>query len=168
MANETNTLVTSEVTYDSAQPPAAEELLDFYRRQNHATTQSREKIERMIEATLCFVTARVDRDLIGFARGTTDGVRGHLVECKLDPRFQGPACITHTDGRIEHDTSGIARQMALRVIDSFRQHGVERVDVLAYETEEDFCRELGFVRARGVVPLYLKVADSAAPSADGQ
>ena len=143
------------IVYDSSAAPDPEDLLRFYSRQQHATTQSREKLQRMVEASFCFVTARKGGDLIGWARGTTDGVRGHLVECKLDPAYQGPACVTHTDGRIEHDAAGIAREMALRVIDAFRQHGVERVDVLAYGTEEDFCQELGFRRSRGVVAMYL-------------
>ncbi len=133
---------TSTITYDATMPPDPVELLGFYDRQQHATTQSSEKIERMIENSSCFVTARKGGELIGLARGVTDGVRGRLVECKLDPSFQGPACVTHTDGRIEHDEAGIAREMALRVIESFRDSGVERVDVFAYGTEQDFCEEL--------------------------
>jgi hypothetical protein len=146
---------TGGIVYDSCAAPDPTELLKFYARQQHATTQSEEKLQRMVEASVCFVTARKEGELIGWARGTTDGVRGQLVECKLDPAYQGPACVTHTDGRIEHDAAGIAREMALRVIDAFGQHGVERVDVLAYGTEEDFCQELGFKRSRGVVAMYL-------------
>ncbi len=148
------------IEYDSTAPPSPDELLVFYARQGHAITQSEEKVRRMIESTFCFVTARRAGELIGWARGTTDGVRGQLVECKLDPAYQGPACVTHTDGRIEHDTSGIAREMALRVIDSLRRQGVERVDVLAYGTEEDFCQELGFKRSRGLVPMHLNPGET--------
>lgn len=144
-----------DIVYDSCAPPNPQELLDFYTRQGHATTRSKDKLERMIDSTFCFVTARRGGELIGWARGTTDGVRGQLVECKLDPAWQGPACVTHTDGRIEHDTGGIAREMARRVIDAFRQQGVERVDVLAYGTEEDFCKELGFKRSTGLVAMQL-------------
>ena len=49
----------------------------------------------------------------------------------------------------------VSTEMALRVIDAFRQHGVERVDVLAYGTEEDFCEELGFKRSTGLVAMQL-------------
>ncbi len=153
----------SGIVYDSSAPPNPQELLAFYARQQHATTHSEEKLQHMIDMTLCFVTARKAGELIGWARGTSDGVRGQLVECKLDPAYQGPACVTHTDGRIEHDAAGIARQMALRVIDAFRQQGVERVDVLAYGTEEDFCEELGFKRSRGLVALQLNPVDAPAP-----
>ncbi|MHC4066065.1 MAG: hypothetical protein ACYSUQ_02365 [Planctomycetota bacterium] len=144
-----------DVVYDTSGDADPDELLRFYERQRHAITHSPEKLERMIESTFCFVAARTGGELIGLARGVTDGVRGQLVECKLDPSYQGPACITHTDGRIEHDAAGIAREMALRVIESFRRYGVERVDVLAYETEEDFCRELGFRRSAGLVALQM-------------
>ncbi len=155
---------TSTITYDSATPPNPVELLGFYDRQQHATTQSSEKIVRMIENSSCFVTARKGGELIGLARGVTDGVRGRLVECKLDPTFQGPACVTHTDGRIEHDEAGIAREMALRVIESFRDSGVERVDVFAYGTEQDFCEELGFKRSAGVVAMQLDTGQAPQPT----
>jgi hypothetical protein len=112
----------------------------------------------MIERTFCLVAARRDGELIGIARGTTDGVRGQLVECKLDPAFQGPGCVTRTDGRIEHDTEGIARALAERVISALRDYGVERIDVLAYGTEVDFCEELGFKKSGGLVPLVLELA----------
>ena len=153
------------IDYESTKKPDPDELLRFYDRQQHATTQSSQKIERMIENSSCFVTARKGGELIGLARGVSDGVRGRLVECKLDPSFQGPACVTHTDGRIEHDEAGIAREMALRVIDSFRDSGVERVDVFAYGTEQDFCEELGFRRSVGVVAMQLDTAQSPQPTA---
>lgn len=134
------------------------ELLAFYERQKHPTTHSLEKLQRMVDSTFCFVTARRGGQLIGIARGVTDGVRGQLMECKLDPAFQGPGCITRIDGRIEHDKEGIAHGMAVRVIDALRDYGVERIDVLAYGTEVDFCEELGFKKAGGLVPLVLDTA----------
>ncbi len=145
----------SEVEYDASGSPDPTELLAFYGRQNHATTQSLDKLQSMVDASFCFVVARRGGEMIGLARGITDGVRGHLVECKLDPSCQGPACVTHTDGRIEHDTAGIAREMAQRVIAGFRERGVERVDVLAHETEVDFCAELGFKKAAGLMVMKL-------------
>ncbi|HUU85950.1 MAG TPA: hypothetical protein VM243_20835 [Phycisphaerae bacterium] len=154
----------SRIQYDSATMPEASELRRFYDRQHHATTNSEEKLQAMMSRTFCLVTARKEGEIIGLARGVTDGLRGQLVECKLDPAFQGPACVTHTDGRIEHDSAGIAREMALRVIDAFRRAGVERVDVMAYGTEVDFCEELGFKRTPGVVALQLNPADAPTPS----
>jgi len=133
--------------------PDPQELVAFYERQGHPTTHSREKLLRMIDNTHCFVAARQDGELIGLARGVTDGLWGRLLECKLDPAFQGPGCVTRTDGRIEHDTAGIAREMALLVMDALRKAGVERVDVVAYGTEVDFCEELGFKKVRGMVGL---------------
>jgi len=152
-----------DIQYQTSGVCDPQELLAFYQRQQHATTQSLEKLKGMCDRTLCFVTARKDGELIGLARGVTDGVRGQLVECKLDPAFQGPACVTHIDGRIEHDSAGIAREMALRVLDSFRQHGVERVDVVAYGTEVDFCEELGFKRSAGLVAMHLDPRDAPPP-----
>lgn len=137
-----------------AQPDAAE-LRKFYERQNHETTHSLGKLQRMIDDTYCCVTARCDGELIGFARGVSDGLWGRLAECKLDPKHQGPACVTRTDGRIEHDSEGIAREMARRVIAAMRDHGVERVDALAYGTEVDFCSELGFRKMGGVDAMEL-------------
>ncbi len=132
-----------------------DELLEFYRRQKHPTTEERGKLQMMMENTFCFVTARRDGELIGFARGVTDGLWGRLAECKLDPSCQGPACVTKTDGRIEHDSDGIAAEMALRVIKALRDYGVERIDALAYGTETDFCEELGFRKIRGVTAMEL-------------
>lgn len=153
------------IEYDTSGVREIQELIDFYERQQHAVTQSEEKLQQMLDSTLCFVTARKGGELIGLARGVTDGIRGQLVECKLDPSCQGPACVTHTDGRIEHDSAGIAREMALRVLDAFRQHGVERVDVVAYGTEVDFCEELGFRRSGGLVAMHLDPKDAPSPSA---
>ena len=130
----------------------------FYERQGHPTTHVREKLERMMDNTFCFVVARHRGELIGLARGVTDGLWGRLAECKLDPTCQGPACITRTDGRIEHDSAGIAREMAMLVIQALQGFGVERIDVLAYGTGEDFCEELGFKKMGGVVPMELTIA----------
>ena len=46
-------------------------------------------------------------------------------------------------------------ELGRRVLDCFREMGVEKVEVLAHGTEEDFCAELGFKRARGVVAMQL-------------
>ena len=144
------------IVYELATKIEPEELLAFYQKQKHSTTHSPEKLQYMVDSTCCFVTARQQGELIGIARGITDGVRGQLVECKLDPAFQGPGCITRIDGRIEHDSEGIAKEMALRVIDALRDSGVERIDVLAYGTEVDFCEELGFKKAGGIVLLVME------------
>jgi predicted N-acetyltransferase YhbS len=131
------------------------ELMDFYQRQCQLPAGSVEKLRRMVECSCCFVTARDGGRLIGVARGVTDGLRGYLAECKLDPAYQGPAAVTRTDGRIEHDERGIGREMAMRVLETLRDLGVERIDVTAHGTEEDFCTELGFRKVRGAVAMHL-------------
>ncbi len=146
---------TTEVQFDTEAKVDPAELLEFYQRQRHGTTTAIDKLERMIASSFCFVTARQDGKLIGIARGVTDGVRGQIVDCKLDPACQGPGCVTRVDGRIEHDSAGIALEMARRVIQSLQQAGVERIDVVAYPTEVDFCEDLGFRRVPGLVPLSL-------------
>ena len=151
----------SRTKYETVDTIEVSELAEFYARQDHRTTTSNEKLGRMVEASFCLVTAREEGRLIGIARGVTDGVRGQLVECKLDPTHQGPGAVTHTDGRIEHDREGIARELASRVIEALGAHGVERIDVLAYGTEVDFCEELGFKRVGGMVPLQLEVSAGA-------
>lgn len=142
-----------EIELDASGKPSADELMAFYARHDPGTARSSDKIRKMIDATFCFVTARKDGELIGFARGVTDGLWGRVAECKLDPHYQGPACITRKAGRIEHDSAGIARKLAEHVIDSLLRHGVERIDAIAYGTEVDFCEELGFRKMRGVVAM---------------
>ena len=154
--------VFEDIEFETMAKPDPQELFAFYARQRHETTQSREKLRRMMDNTFCFVTARRQGELIGLARGVTDGLWGRLAECKLDPAYQGPACVTRKDGRIEHDSAGIAREMACRVIEALRQFGVERIDALAYGTEEDFCEELGFKKLRGLVAMELP-ADAPLP-----
>lgn len=144
-----------DLILDSVNRPSADELLAFYARHGHRTTSSREKIARMIESTFVFVSARRNGELVGFARGVTDGLWGRVIECKLDPALQGPAFVSRTGARIEHDSNEIARDMALQVIDALRRHGVETIDAQAYGTEVDFCEELGFKKIRGVVALSL-------------
>ena len=144
----------------------AGELLAFYRRQQHAPGLSREKVQRMLDNTFCLVVARRNEELIGLARAVTDGLWGRLAECKLDPIYQGPACVTRKEGRIEHDSGGIAREMARLAIEALREFGVERIDAVAYGTEVDFCEELGFKKQRGAVALALPShAPSPAPLA---
>lgn len=152
-----------EVEFETMAEPEPKELLAFYERQHHPTTHARDKLQRMMDNTFCFVTARYNGELIGIARGVADGLCGWLAECKLDPAYQGPACVTKTDGRIEHDSAGIATAMAHRVIAALRDYGVERIETLAYGTEVDFCEELGFRKIRGVVPMELPNDVSLAP-----
>ena len=156
VAPKTETTVMFEgVEFEMMTRPDPDELLDFYRRQQHSATDDREKLQRMLDNTFCFVAARRNGELIGLARGVTDGLWGRLAECKLDPAYQGPACVTKTDGRIEHDSAGIAREMAIMVIESLRRYGVEHIRVLAYGTEVDFCEELGFKHIPGAVAMEL-------------
>jgi len=154
--------VFEDIEYETMASLDPQELLSFYTRQNSEITRSRDKLKRMMDNTFCFVTARRNGELIGLARGVTDGLQGRLAECKLDPTYQGPACVTRKDGRIEHDSAGIAREMACRVIEALRKFGVERIDALVYGTEVDFCEELGFRKWRGLVAMEL-TADAPLP-----
>jgi len=144
-----------DIKFEVQAKPDPKELLAFFQKQHHEVTHSPQKLQRMVDNAFCCVTARRGGELIGFARGVTDGVWGRLADCKLDPAFQGPACVTRTDGRIEHDADGIAKEMACLVIDALRAYGVERIEALAYGTEVDFCEELGFSKISGMVPLSL-------------
>lgn len=146
-----------QVEYELVGPEDVDvgELLEFYRSQRHCLTTSAEKIREMLERSHCVVIARDRGRLIGIARGITDGIRAYLAECKLDPAYQGPAAVTRTEGRIEHDEYGIARELATRVLRHLWEVGVERVDVIAHGTEEDFCRDLGFRPVRGAVTMQL-------------
>lgn len=154
--------VIEEIEFETMAKLDPQELLAFYTRQNSEITRSREKLKRMMDNTFCFVSARRNGELIGLARGVTDGLQGRLAECKLDPAYQGPACVTRKDGRIEHDSAGIAREMACRIIEALRQYGVERIDALVHGTEVDFCEELGFRKWRGLVAMELS-ADAPLP-----
>jgi hypothetical protein len=147
--------VLNDITFETMTAPDPSELLGFYQRQRHQTTHEAEKLKRMIDNTFCFVTARRNGEMVGMARGVTDGLIGWLAECKLDPAYQGPACVTRTDGRIEHDTYGIATEMARRVIEALRAFGVERIGAIAHGTEVDFCEDMGFRKMRGAVALEL-------------
>lgn len=151
-----------DIEVERVAKPDVEELIEFYRRQNHATTNDREKLMSMLDNTFCFVAARRGKELVGVARGVTDGLWGRLAECKLDPSCQGPACVTKKGGRIEHDASGVAKRMASLVIEALFDFGIERIDAIAYGTEVDFCEELGFKALRGVVAMEL-VNEAKAP-----
>ena len=133
-----------------------EELREFYMAQGHNAPEMPEKLAQLVRNSVCFVTARTDDGrLIGIARGISDGVRGYLTECKLDPAYQGPAAVTARDGRVEHDQYRIARSMAERVLSALIELGCERIDVSAYGTEVDFCEELGFKKNSGQVAMTL-------------
>lgn len=146
-----------KIVYESTGKPSVHELLEFYTRLRTSSSAEGEGVQKMIDNTFCFVTARHEGELVGFARGMVAGTWGRLAECKLDPAYQGPACLTRTDGRVEHDALGIAREMARRVVETLHSHGAERIEALAHGTEVDFCEELGFRRMRGLVALELPV-----------
>lgn len=145
-----------QVEYELVGPDGldAGELLDFYHRQQ-CVGMSAEKVQELLGRSQCVAIARDAGKLIGIARGISDGLRGYLTECKLDPAYQGPAAVTRTEGRIEHDESGIARELALRILESLKAGGAERIDVIAHGTEEDFCRELGFRPIRGTLVMQM-------------
>ena len=148
-----------EVSYGTVADVSAEELAEFYRELKHDIAAQPAQIEKMMANSVAFVTARHNNKLVGIARGVCDGLRGYLTECKLDASFQGPGAVTRTDGRIEHDTYGIAKEMARRVLQAMVEAGVRRIDVLAWGTEVDFCEELGFKRRGGLVGLTMMAGD---------
>ncbi len=150
------------IAYGTVEDTNPRELTRFYERLRHDIVAQPTQIEKMMAASAAFVTARRDGELIGIARGVSDGLRGYLTECKLDPAYQGPAAVTGMDGRIEHDERGIAAEMARRVLDAMVAAGVRRIDVLAWGTEVDFCEELGFKRQGGLVGLTMQAKNQAA------
>jgi ribosomal protein S18 acetylase RimI-like enzyme len=153
------------VSYECGSAVKPAELADFYRRLQLAAPAA-EKLGALIKNSAAIVIARADGQLIGMARGVTDGVRGYLTECKLDPLYQGPGAVTRKDGRIEHDSYGIAAELARRVIDRLRAAGAGQIDVVAWGTEVDFLEELGFKRHGGLVGLSLRT-EANAPAAAG-
>ncbi|MFQ5805700.1 MAG: hypothetical protein ACE5I3_04535 [Phycisphaerae bacterium] len=159
MTEQTDSLKVTYGTVEDTNPP---ELAQFYQRLHHNIAAQPAQIEKMMANSVAFVTARRDGKLIGIARGLCDGLRGYLTECKLDPAYQGPAAVTRTDGRIEHDQHGIAAEMARRVLSAMVAAGVRRIDVLAWGTEVDFCEELGFKRQGGLVGLTMRAEGQAA------
>jgi len=151
--------MSEEITFEVVERIDINELKAFYDAQGSVMPQSVDKLSKMVDNSVCFVTARdPESRLVGIARGVADGVRGYLTECKLDPSRQGPAAVTHIDGRIEHDQFNIAKEMAERVINALADLGCERIDAAAYGTEVDFCEELGFKRVAGIVPMSLDVS----------
>ncbi len=159
----------SDVVYGSGADVTPAELSAFYAQVRHDIAAQAQQIEKMLANSAVFVTARTGGKLIGFARGVCDGLRGYLTECKLDPVFQGPAAVTRMDGRIEHDTNGIALEMARRVLDKMFADGICRVDVVAWGTEVDFLEELGFQRQGGLVGMTMRAAKApAAPAGPSQ
>jgi hypothetical protein len=154
-------IVRTDIEFGVVKQIDVNELKAFYSAQGSMMPQSIDKLTTMVDKSVCFVTAREKNGgkLLGIARGVADGVRGYLTECKLDPSCQGPGAVTHVDGRIEHDQFNIAKEMAGRVIESLAKLGCERVDAAAYGTEVDFCEELGFKKAVGIVPMSLNLAD---------
>lgn len=151
----------SDIEFEAVKQIDVNDLRAFYSAQGSMLPQSIDKLTTMVDKSVCFVTAREKSSgrLLGIARGLADGVRGYLTECKLDPSCQGPGAVTHVDGRIEHDQFNIAKEMAMRVIESLAKMGCERVDAAAYGTEVDFCEELGFKRTVGIVPMSLSLTD---------
>lgn len=150
--------MSEDITFEVVEKIDINELKAFYDAQGSVMPQSVDKLSKMVDNSVCFVTARDPGGrVVGIARGVADGVRGYLTECKLDPARQGPGAVTHIDGRIEHDQFGIAKEMAERVIKALADLGCERIDVAAYGTEVDFCEELGFKRAAGLVPMSLEI-----------
>ena len=147
------------VAYGNKADTSPQELAEFYARMKHRIAARPEQIRQMLDNSSAFVTARVDGKLVGIARGLCDGLRGYLTECKLDPQHQGPAAVTRTDGRIEHDTDGIACEMAQRVLEKMYADGIQRVDVLAWGTEVDFLEDLGFQRQGGLVGMTMRAGE---------
>ena len=149
-----------EIQYGDAKSLRPDELLAFYRAVEVSLAPTSEQTARMLQDSDVVVTARTEGRLIGVARGVCDGVRGFFTECKLSPTFQGPAAVTRTDGRIEHDAHGIAKEMATRVIADLKKLGAQRIDALAWNTEVDFLSELGFRKPGGLVGMSLPTTTS--------
>ncbi len=154
----------AEIVYKTDKQLSPDELVEFYQRLEHDIAAQPAQLRKMMENSTVFVSAYENGRLIGIARGLSDGLRGFLTECKLDPAYQGPAAVTRKDGRIEHDTHGIATELARRVLDAMYADGVQRVDAVAYGTEVDFCEELGFKQARGLVGVSMRAEDWAVSS----
>lgn len=153
------------IEYSTGAAVTAEELTAFYTRINHDIAAQPDQIRKMIEESAVSVVARQDGELVGIARGISDVLRGYLTECKLVPECQGPAAVTKKDGRIEHDSHGIAAEMARRVIEELCNRGAQRIDVVAWNTEMDFLADLGFKKQGGFVGMTLNPAHCSAASA---
>lgn len=152
----------SQITYGTAADVSRDEVAEFFARIEPGGQPGPRQLEALLENSAAFVTARADGRLVGIARGITDGLHGYFTDCKLDPAYQGPAAISHSGGRIEDDTYGIAAEMSRRVLEQLAEGGAMRVDVIAWGTEVDFLESLGFKRQGGLVGLTLRPGAAAA------
>jgi hypothetical protein len=136
-----------EAIIDVNGPLEPGELYRFYQRNDICEAQYGQEIsERVLAHPSIYVTARIDNELIGFARALFDGLTADIMEFCLDLRYQNAN--TFENGCfIQSDPHGIARRMGLALFKELRRRGCHFFSALVYGIEND--GELDFYRSFG-------------------
>ena len=120
------------IDYSSTSPVTARELTHLFSQTDWAANRSPSGLEHMLNHTPCFVSARSEGQLVGFARALSDGVYRALIE----------------DVIVEESYRGRGVGAALvRLLLKEHLNAVEEVSLGCTEENVVFYEKLGFERA---------------------
>lgn len=141
----------SDPTISVNPPITPAQLFAFYER-NHICEAGfgPDVAARVLQHTALCVAAFRGDELVGLARATFDGLSAQVMELSLDLELQGSPG-RHANGSLmEHDGSGVGRQLGTRMIDELRRMGATFISVsIVGGCEEPFYESLGFCENTG-------------------
>lgn len=136
----------------SINPPITPaQLFAFYQRNQICEVGfGPEVAARVLEHSALCVAAFRGEQLVGLARATFDGLSAQVMELSLDLELQGPAG-QHANGSLmEHDRSGVGRELGGRLIEELRRMGATFISMsIVAGCEEPFYESLGFCENTG-------------------
>ena len=135
----------------------ANELFTFYEKNNICEVGfGKETASRILKYPHLIVAAFAEKDLIGLARATFDGLTAHIMEFSLDTRYQGDN-LKHTNGSlIESDKSGVGRLLSEKLLHELKAMGAFFItSYIVAHCEEFFYQSIGFSENKGHLVYHI-------------
>lgn len=146
-----------DVTIEVNPPLTAEQLFDFYERNDVCEVSlGKETAAKILKHPHLIVAAFRNEELVGLVRATDDGLAAHIMEFSVDLRFQGSGGKYRNGSLIEEDSSGLGIKLGRRLLSELFAKGVTFITgYIVAECEVGFYQSLGFRENTGHLAYYI-------------
>ena len=135
----------------------ADELFTFYEKNNICEMGfGKETATRILKHPHLIVAAFIEKELIGLARATFDGLSAHIMEFSLDIRYQGGNLQYNNGSLMESDKSGVGQLLGEKLLDKLKTMGIFFITgYIVANCEESFYQSIGFRENKGHLVYHI-------------
>ena len=135
----------------------ADELFTFYEKNNICEVGfGKETATRVLKHPHLIVAAFAEKELVGLARATFDGLAAHIMEFSLDTQYQGGNLQYNNGSLMESDKSGVGQLLGEKLLYELKTMGAFFITgYIVAHCEESFYQSIGFCENKGHLVYHI-------------